>query len=49
MPNDNPVLTISHITHGELVFQVLNEEGNDWDEAATRASYEEFLNAQGGA
>jgi hypothetical protein len=26
-----------------FVFQVLNAEGTDWDEAATRASYEEWL------
>jgi hypothetical protein len=43
MPNDNPVLTVAHIKHGNLVFQVLNEDGTDWDEAATRAEYEAYL------
>ena len=31
--------SIAHITHGEHRFQVLNAEGNDWDEAATRDAY----------
>jgi hypothetical protein len=31
---------IAHIIDGELVFQVLNAEGTDWDEAATRSLYE---------
>lgn len=30
------------------VFQVLNEDGTDWDEAATRAQYEAYMAAQGG-
>lgn len=31
---------IAHIQDGEAIFQVLNEDGTDWDEAATRAAYE---------
>jgi hypothetical protein len=31
---------IAHIVDGDNVFQVLNEDGTDWDEAATRAAYE---------
>ncbi len=32
---------IAHIEAGDgIVFQVLNETGDDWDEAATRAEYE---------
>ena len=34
---------IAHIRDGENVFQVLNEDGDDWDEAATRAAYERYL------
>lgn len=42
-------LGIAYITHpveeGVMVyFQVLNEAGDDWDEAATQAAYQEFLN-----
>ncbi len=37
---------IAHIKHGEHVFQVLNEAGDDGDEAATRAEYEAWLEAQ---
>ena len=36
---------IAHIRHGDQVFQVLNEAGDDWDEAATRALYEAWLEA----
>lgn len=32
--------SIAHIVEAEHVFQVLNEDGTDWDEAATRAVYE---------
>lgn len=38
---------IAHITDGENVFQVLNEDSTDWDEAATRAAYEAWLAEQG--
>ena len=31
---------IAHIRDGDDVFQVLNEDGTDWDEAATRVTYE---------
>ena len=31
---------IAHIRDGDNVFQVLNEDGTDWDEAATQATYE---------
>lgn len=42
--NFNP--NIAHIAEGENVFQVLNEDGTDWDEAATRAVYEAWLAAK---
>lgn len=46
-PTDfNP--NIAHIRDGENVFQVLTEDGTDWDEAATRAAYEAWK-AQHGA
>lgn len=31
---------IAHITIGEKVYQVLNEDQTDWDEEATRALIE---------
>lgn len=34
---------IAHIVDGDEAFQVLNEEGTDWDEAATRAEYQSWL------
>jgi ABC-type sugar transport system substrate-binding protein len=34
---------IAHIQDGENLFQVLNEDGTDWDETATRAAYEAWL------
>lgn len=38
---------IAHITtEGGTVFQVLNEAGDDWDEAATRAEYEAWMAAR---
>ena len=43
MMNEN----IAHIRDGDQVFQVLNEAGDDWDEAATRALYEAWLATQG--
>jgi len=40
---------IAHITAEDgTVFQVLNEAGDDWDEAATRAEYEAWLAEQDG-
>lgn len=39
---------IAHIRHGGQVFQVLNEDGTDWDEAATRAAYMAWLAEQAG-
>ena len=39
---------VAHIKHGEHVFQVLLEDGTDWDEAATRAAYEAWLQSQEG-
>ena len=39
--------SIAHIRHGDQVFQVLNVDGTDWDEAATRAAYEAWLAGQG--
>lgn len=49
MPNPetfNP--NIAHITAEDgTVFQVLNEAGDDWDEAATRALYDAYLAEQG--
>ncbi len=39
-----PVLTIAHITdENGTVYQVLNADGTDWDEVATRALYEASL------
>ena len=35
--------SIAHIREGDNVFQVLTEDGTDWDEAATRAIYEDWL------
>lgn len=46
MPNENPDLNIAHIRDGENVFQVLNEDGTDWNEAATREAYEAWLAGQ---
>lgn len=37
---------IANVRDGENVFQVLNEDGDDWDEAATRAVYERYLTEQ---
>ena len=35
---------IAHIVASDgTVFQVLNEAGDDWDEAATRAAYDAYL------
>ena len=31
---------IAHIKDGEDYYQVLNQDGTDWDEEATRALYE---------
>ena len=39
--------SIAHIRDGEQTFQVLNEAGDDWDESATRALYEAWLETQG--
>jgi hypothetical protein len=39
--------TIAHIRDGDAVFQVLNADGPDWDEAATRDAYEAWLAGQG--
>ena len=45
MPNPanfNP--NLAHITAEDGTrFQVQNGDGSDWDEAATRADYEEYL------
>jgi hypothetical protein len=38
--------TIAHIAAGDRVFQVLNADGDDWDEDATRAAYEAWLAEQ---
>lgn len=34
---------IAHIQDGENVFQVLNEDGTDWDAEATQLAYEAYL------
>lgn len=40
---ENINLSIAHITASDgTVFQVLNEDGTDWDEVATRAQYQEY-------
>lgn len=37
---------VAHIRHSDgTVFQVLNEDGTDWDEMKTSASYSEFLSS----
>ena len=36
---------IAHIRDGENVFQILNAEGTDWDEAATAAAYQAYLDS----
>jgi hypothetical protein len=33
---------ICFIQDGKVFFQVLNEDGTDWDEPATKAAYEEW-------
>lgn len=39
--------SIAHITALDgTVFQVLNEAGDDWDEAATAATYDAYLAQQ---
>lgn len=40
--------SIAHIRHGDNVFQVLNADGTDWDEEATRAEYAAWLAANPG-
>jgi len=38
---------IAHITAQDgTVFQVLNEAGDDWDEAATQAAYDAWMAEQ---
>ncbi len=38
---------IAHLTAPDgTVFQVLNEAGDDWDEAATQAEYAAWLETQ---
>jgi hypothetical protein len=46
MPPETFDPTKSHIRDGDAIFQVLNADGTDWDEAATRAAYETWLAAQ---
>jgi hypothetical protein len=39
---------VAYITAAdESIFQVLNEDGTDWDEAATQADYAEYLASKG--
>ena len=39
---------IAHILHTDgTLFQVLNSDGTDWDEEATRIEYEEYINSKG--
>lgn len=40
---DQVNLSLAHIQNGDAYFQVLNEAGDDWDEAATRTAYQEYL------
>ena len=41
-----PILTIAHITdENGTVYQVLNADGTDWDEEATRALYNQAVNS----
>lgn len=46
MPDEDLNLNVAHIKHGDTIFQVLNVDGTDWDEAATRARYEAWLATQ---
>ena len=46
MPNETHDPNIAHIRHGDHVFQVLNADGTDWDEAATREVYDAWLATQ---
>lgn len=46
MPNETHDPNIAHIRHGDNVFQVLNADGTDWDEAATREVYDAWLATQ---
>jgi hypothetical protein len=42
----NPL--VAHITAGDgSIFQVLNEAGDDWDEAQTAAAYAAYEQSQG--
>jgi hypothetical protein len=38
--------SIAYIKDGDVYFQILNEAGNDWDEAATREVYDAWLLTQ---
>ena len=40
MTRDEINPNVAHIQDGEEYYQVLNEDGTDWDEEATRAQYE---------
>lgn len=43
--NFNPM--IAHISDPDgNIFQVLNEDGTDWDEEATHRVYQEYLNSK---
>lgn len=44
----NPdIAYISHNTpEGPVIFQVLNEDGTDWDQEATAAEYQAYLEKQ---
>ncbi len=43
MNPENFYQNIANIRHGDNVFQVLNADGTDWDEDATRAAYAAWL------
>jgi hypothetical protein len=38
-------LNIAHIKDGDQYFQVLNQDGTDWDEEATKAMYDAWREA----
>ena len=37
--------SFAFITHGNRVFQVLNEDGTDWDEELTAIDYRSWLDS----
>lgn len=38
--------SIAYIQDGDAYFQELNEAGDDWNEEATRAKYQQYLDSK---